>query len=114
MNSLLSQLAKARPGAKYASPAVAGIAALQRMEAKRIALLTPYGFGVHCSFLTFFRENGFEVTPDGTFGTSTDAEIGELRHESIVKAAKAAKALIHPKSPDAHFVSCTATSTSTV
>ncbi|WOH52456.1 aspartate/glutamate racemase family protein [Bradyrhizobium sp. sBnM-33] len=106
MKSLLSQLAKARPGVNYTSPAVAGVAALRQFKAQRIALLTPYEPRVHRSFLPFFRENGFEITADGTFAKSTDAEIGELRRESIFSAAKA---LMRHTAPDALFISCTAT-----
>lgn len=106
MKNLLSQLAEASPGMKYTSPAVAAIAALQHLAAKRIALLTPYRLRLHESFLTFFRVNGFEITAGGTFDKSTDAEIGELRRESIFRAANA---LIRDKRPDALFISCTAT-----
>ncbi|MCK1456776.1 aspartate/glutamate racemase family protein [Bradyrhizobium sp. 35] len=106
MKSLLSQLAGARAGMKYTSPAVAAVAALQHLKAKRIALLTPYELALHGSFLPFFRENEFEITTHGTFGKSTDAEIGELHRDSIFSAANA---LIRTVLPDAIFISCTAT-----
>lgn len=104
--SLLSELADARAGLKYTSPAVAGLAALRNLKARRVALLTPYRRDVHRSFLPFFKENGFDITADGTFQKSTDAEIGELCRESIFEAATA---LVRSALPDALFISCTAT-----
>ncbi|MFC7695427.1 hypothetical protein ACFQX9_01635 [Bradyrhizobium sp. GCM10028915] len=76
------------------------------MPAKRIALLTPYELRTHHQLSSFFRDNAFELTADGTFGKSTDAEIGELSRDAIFGAAKA---LTQAKLPDAIFISCTAT-----
>ncbi|MGY3473494.1 maleate cis-trans isomerase family protein [Bradyrhizobium ottawaense] len=102
---VLSQLEKARPGLKYTSPAVAGLEALRRINAKKIALLTPYGLLTHETFLPFFRKEGFELTAHGTFNKSRDAEISAISREAIFDAAKT---LIKNTKPDALFISCTA------
>ncbi|WP_288142492.1 hypothetical protein [Mesorhizobium sp.] len=106
IDSLVSQLSEARPGLKYTSPAIAAIAALNKLRAKRIALLTPYEVTCHQLFPPFFAANGFEIVADGTFDKHTDVEIGEITQESIFIAAKK---LAEMSSPDALFVSCTAT-----
>lgn len=87
------------------SPAHAGVAALRQLNAKRIALISPYELALHRSFPPFFRENGFEITADGTFATSSGTDNNELSLESIFTAAKE---LVHDNSPDALFMSCTA------
>lgn len=104
--SLLSKLADAQPGLKYTSPALAGVAALQHIKAKKIALLTPYSLRTQKRFLSFFQENGVEVIADGTFAKTSDAEIGELTRASIFSAAQV---LVRTTLPDALFISCTAT-----
>ncbi|RWH95500.1 aspartate/glutamate racemase family protein [Mesorhizobium sp.] len=106
IESLLSQLEKARPGLRYTSPAIAAIRALKQLKANKIALLTPYEVHTHKLFLPFFHENGFEIAVDGTFDLHTDAEICELSRKSIFDAAKK---LVEGSSPEALFVSCTAT-----
>lgn len=103
---LMSQLAEARPGIRYTSPATAGIEALRQLHAKRIALLSPYELGLHRSLLPFFGESGFKITADGTFATSNGTENNELSRKSLFAAAKE---LISPGVPDALFMACTAT-----
>ncbi|MBX5180473.1 hypothetical protein HJB77_30260 [Rhizobium lentis] len=106
VEGLLSELRMARPGLKYTSPGIAVVEALKHLSAKRVALLTPYPVDVHQSFIKFLGENRFDVTANGTFDMRTDAEIGELQKESIFGAAKT---LVDASSPDALFISCTAT-----
>ncbi|PWJ88181.1 MULTISPECIES: hypothetical protein [Mesorhizobium] len=106
LERLFSELSKAFPGAKYTSPASAAILALRRLNASRIALLTPYGLETHKSFLSFFGGTGFEIVANGTFPYSTDHEICELSSESIFGAAKT---LTLDGLPDALFISCCAT-----
>lgn len=105
VDNVLSQLKEARPGIKYTSPAHAGISALRRLKAKRIALLSPYELVLHQSLPPFLRENGFEITADGTFATLSGTENNELSRESIFTAAKE---LVRHNMPDALFISCTA------
>lgn len=103
--NVLAQLREARPGIKYTSPAHASIAALRQLKAKRIALLSPYELVLHQFMPPFLRENGFEISADGTFATSSGTENNELRRESIFNAAKE---LVRHNLPDALFMSCTA------
>nr|WP_249815441.1 aspartate/glutamate racemase family protein [Bradyrhizobium sp. 168] len=103
--NVLSQLKEARPGIKYTSPAHAGIAALRQLNARRIALLSPYELALHRLLPPFLSGNGFEITADGTFATSSGTENNELRPEIIFTAAKE---LVRHNSPDALFMSCTA------
>lgn len=106
IEKLLADLGRARPGVKYTSPGIAAIAALRKLKAKRVALLTPYPVSIHELFLPFLGDAGFDVTAHGTFGLHTDAEIGELTRDSLFRAARA---LVAKEKPDAIFVSCTAT-----
>lgn len=102
---LFSELGKAFPGAMYTSPASAAILALKRLNASRIALLTPYGMETHREFLKFFAGIGFDIVANGTFPYSSDHEICELSSESIFAAGKRLTA----DRPDALFISCCAT-----
>ncbi|MET4072259.1 maleate isomerase [Bradyrhizobium sp. S3.2.6] len=102
---VLSQLKEARTGIKYTSPAHAAVAALRQLKAKKIALLSPYELVLHRPLIPFFRENGFEITADGSFATSSGTENNSLRRESIFAAAKE---LTRHNLPDALLISCTA------
>ncbi|WP_128916442.1 maleate cis-trans isomerase family protein [Bradyrhizobium nanningense] len=90
---------------KYTSPAHASIVALRQLNAKRIALLSPYELALHRLLPPFLRENGFEISADGTFATSSGTENNKLHRDSIFTAAKE---LVRHNSPDALFMSCTA------
>ncbi|MER9844821.1 aspartate/glutamate racemase family protein [Mesorhizobium australicum] len=102
--TLLRELEQACPGLKYTSPGIAMIEALKHVDAKRIALLTPYGFDFHQKFLPFLAGAGIHVAADGVFDCKTDVEICELDLEAILDAAKA---LVRQSAADALFLSCT-------
>ncbi|WP_271612232.1 maleate cis-trans isomerase family protein [Bradyrhizobium sp. CCBAU 21362] len=107
VDTLLAELALARPGVRYTSPAIAAVSALRQLSAKRIVVMTPYPVAFHkSSILPFFRGHEFDVVADGTFDKHSDAEIGELRADCILGGARM---LVETASPDALFVSCTAT-----
>ncbi|MER9683703.1 aspartate/glutamate racemase family protein [Mesorhizobium sp. M0184] len=102
--ALLSELEQACPGVKYTSPGIAMIEALRRVEAQRVALLTPYGFEFHQKFLPFLAKAGIHLAVDGVFECKTDVEICELDVQEILTAAKA---LVKQSNADALFLSCT-------
>ncbi|WP_287290597.1 aspartate/glutamate racemase family protein [Mesorhizobium sp.] len=103
--TLLHELEQACPGVKYTSPGIAMIEALRHVEAKRVALLTPYGYDFHQKFLPFLASASIHVAADGVFDCKTDIEICELDVEEILIAAKA---LVTQSAADALFLSCTA------
>lgn len=103
---LLANLAEARPGLRYTSPAIAALAALKSLGAERIALLTPYRPGLHRLFLPFFARAGIMVASDATYDLDTDAKVGEISTDSLFEGARL---LIRQVPVDALFVSCTAT-----
>ncbi|RNJ41079.1 hypothetical protein B5V01_13550 [Mesorhizobium erdmanii] len=101
---LLHELEQACPGVKYTSPGIAMIEASKRVNAKRLALLTPYGFEFHQKFLPFLAGAGIHVAADGVFECKTDVDICELDVEEILGAAKV---LVRQSNADALFLSCT-------
>ncbi|MEI9425839.1 aspartate/glutamate racemase family protein [Mesorhizobium sp. Cs1299R1N1] len=103
--TLLRELEQACPGVKYTSPGIAMIEALRHVEAKRVALLTPYGYDFHQKFLPFLASANIHVAADGVFDCKTDIEICELDVEEILIAARA---LVTQSAADALFLSCTA------
>ncbi|MER9518852.1 aspartate/glutamate racemase family protein [Mesorhizobium sp. M0243] len=103
--TLLRELEQACPGVKYTSPGIAMIEALKHVNAKRIALLTPYGFDFHQKFLPFLAGAGIHLAADGVFDCKTDVEICELDVEEILSAAKV---LVKQSAAGALFLSCTA------
>lgn len=103
--TLLRELEQACPGVKYTSPGIAMIEAIRHIQAKRVALLTPYGFDFHQKFLPFLANAGIHVASDGVFDCKTDIEICELDVEEILVAAKS---LVKQSAADVLFLSCTA------
>lgn len=103
--NMLSQLAQARPGIRYTTPAHAAVEALQHLKAKRIALISPYELALHQLLLRFFREAGFEVVANGVISRPCGGQLHEVGPESFFPAAKE---LVRLSSPDALFICCTA------
>ena len=102
--ALLELMALARPGLVHTSPGIALVEALNALEAKRVALLTPYIPTEHAASVSFLAKNGFEIVADASFDLETDAEVGRVTEASIRSAGEQ---LLETRA-DAFVVSCAA------
>ena len=96
---------EARPGTHCTNPATATVAALRALNAKRIAVVTPYTRQMTGNVVRFLEEGGFVLTSVQSLGFDTDVEIGSIPAQAFVEIAKAQT----PMDADAIFISCTGT-----
>ncbi len=99
-----AMLNEAKPRAETTNPASAAFAALRAVNAKRIAVLTPYRRDVNMHVLTGLTNTGFDVRAFGSFSEEMDPVVAEIDSESI---ASALRQLTADEDVDAAFVSCT-------
>ena len=86
------------------TPVTSAAAALTKVGAKRISLMTPYIDSVNEIIRDFLLECGFEVLNIGSFCLDDDISMAELDPEAIYEAALET---CRPEA-DALFISCTA------
>ena len=96
---------RGRPGVAVTNPATAALTALRRLNARKIALVTPYTSAMTANVVRFLEADGISLTSVRAAGYDTDHAIGSLSAEFFVEAAKAS-ALDGAK---AIFISCTGT-----
>ena len=92
------------PRAKTSNPLTACKAALQALELKRLALITPYAPDVTLEMRNNLAEAGFEVNAIGTFNQSDDFKVARISSQSILSAVKE---IGQREDCDGVFVSCT-------
>lgn len=77
------ELGSAHPGARVTDMASSITAALEHLEARRVALLTPYVAGLHRLNLSLLRDRGFEVVSDRNLGLTSDERISAVSQGCI-------------------------------
>ncbi len=101
---IVAAIAAAHPGVACTDPISAAVAAFQALDARRIALVTPYTAEVTGPIVEFFSAAGFEVTALGSFLEPSDLVVGRISPASI---ADGVRAMVESSPCDAVFVSCT-------
>ncbi|WP_415804294.1 Asp/Glu racemase [Bordetella muralis] len=101
---IFSQIRRVRPGVACTTPITAAMAGLKALNAKRIALLTPYVESVNNLFKKHIEEKGVEISRIATFNHAVDADVACIDAETLKNAILKIGA-----APDveAVFVSCT-------
>jgi maleate isomerase len=94
----------AHPGVPVTNPWSAVKAALRGLDARRIAVLTPYIGEVNYPIFQGLQQAGHEVVAFGTFAVLEDAEIPRIPAAAIEQAALE---LLAGQRADALFLSCT-------
>jgi maleate isomerase len=94
----------ARPDVPCITPITAGVAALRRFEAKRVAVLTPYIDDVNGPIVNALQDADFDVVALTSFLLEDDNRMAEIPPQAIYDAALEAD---RPEA-DALFISCTA------
>lgn len=92
-----------RPGIPTTTPMAAAFAALRALEARRIALVTPYLDTVNRGMRTYLMEHGFAVPVMGSWNVAEDDKAARLS-EATIRAA--VLDLGRSDLVDAVFVSC--------
>ncbi len=103
-DAVQDRIKQARPEVKVTNPFSASLAALKQLNAKRIAVATPYRKDINLEMRARFEAAGLEVPILGSFNEFNDNDAARIAPHSIEEAAVAmgSRAGI-----DAVFVSCT-------
>jgi maleate isomerase len=92
------------PGVLCTNPITAAVAALSALDARRVAVVTPYTAEVTAPIARSFAEAGLSVTALGSFLESNDFNVGRISPQSI---ADGVRTMARSADCDAVFVSCT-------
>lgn len=95
---------KLHPAAKTTDPITAVMAALRKVGARRIGLVTPYLAEVSAAMIALLQREGFQVVNFGSFEQQEDATVARISPESIYEAICETGSA---DDVDAVFVSCT-------
>jgi len=99
-----SSIHAVRPGIPVATPITAGLAALEKFDARKIAVLTPYVDDVNGPIVRYIEDSGLDVVDLTSFLFADDNDMAGLTPDAIFDAAIEAD---RPEA-DALFISCTA------
>jgi maleate isomerase len=103
-DNVAARVHEARPDIPVTNPFSAGLAALRRLGAQRIALLTPYVDEVNQRMRAFIEREGISVPVLGSFNHEDDNEVARISEQSIEDALCELGA---HDAVDAAFVACT-------
>ncbi|MGE8051410.1 maleate cis-trans isomerase family protein [Pseudomonas monteilii] len=102
--NVFKRIRQSRPNVECTTPLTAAMAALSALQAKRIALLTPYTADINQMFSDYINKSGIDVTRIGSFNHPDDNEVARIDRASLKAAALK---LGSDSNVDAVFVSCT-------
>ncbi|MBU2980830.1 aspartate/glutamate racemase family protein [Lentibacter algarum] len=94
---------KRHVGAQVSNPITAVMAALSALNARKIALVTPYVKEVNAPMKALLRDNHFSIVSEGAFEQSDDKTVAQISETSTLKAIVE----VANSECDAVFVSCT-------
>jgi maleate isomerase len=94
----------ARPGVACTTPITAAFAAFDALDARRIAVLTPYSAEVNKIVADYIQARGYEVPVFGSFNETSDAVVASITPESLEAGIEK---ILPGTDVDAVFVSCT-------
>jgi maleate isomerase len=101
---VFERIREARPGVACTTPITAAFAALRALDARRIALLTPYRDDINRFIRDYIEARGVSVPVMGSFNEEDDLKAARIDAASIREAAIE---LGRSDRIDAVFVSCT-------
>lgn len=93
-----------RPEAKCTTPITAAFAAFRALNARNLAVLTPYRRDVNDQVASYIENKGFNVVAFGSFNEEDDNRAAKISTDSIQRAAIELGEL---ENVDLVFVSCT-------
>ena len=102
--TVFDRIAEVQPTALATTPITAAFAAFNALNAKRIAVLTPYRRDVNTVLRQYIIDAGFEVPVFGSFNQELDPLVARIDNNSLESAIDI---LLEKASVDLVFVSCT-------
>lgn len=102
--TIFDRIAEVQPTALATTPITAAFAAFNALNAKRIAVLTPYRRDVNTVLRQYIIDAGFEVPVFGSFNQELDPLVARIDNNSLESAIDI---LLEKASVDLVFVSCT-------
>ena len=94
----------AKPGCYVTTPITSAIKAFQEMNAKKIALFTPYPESVNKTILEYFHKKNINIISFNTFNIDLDEDIASVDSKYLLETL----IKLNISDADALFVSCTA------
>ena len=94
----------AKPGCYVTTPITSAIKAFTKMNAKKIALFTPYPESVNKTILEYFNKKNINIISFSTFNIDQDEDIASVDPEYLLETL----IKLNISDADALFVSCTA------
>jgi len=94
----------AKPGSYVTNPISSAIKAFTLMNAKKIALFTPYPESVNNTILEYFKKKNINIISLSTFNIDLDVDIASVDPEYLLETL----IKLNASNADALFVSCTA------
>ena len=94
----------AKPGCYVTNPISSAIKAFTLMNAKKIALFTPYPESVNNTILEYFKKKNINIISLSTFNIDLDVDIASVDPEYLLETL----IKLNASNADALFVSCTA------
>ena len=101
---VFERIQERRPEAKCTTPITAAFAAFRALNARNLAILTPYRQDVNDQVARYIENKGFNVVAFGSFNEEDDNRAAKISTNSIKQAAIE---LGEPENVDLVFVSCT-------
>ncbi len=106
--AVFDRLAAAQPSAKFTTPVTAAMASLTALQAKRIAVLTPYRDEINKQIADYLSAAGFDIACFGSFNEEMDPVVACIDDKSIEAGIQQLLDSTSSASPvEAVFVSCT-------
>jgi maleate isomerase len=99
-----SKIKKAKPNCYTTTPITASLKAFEKLNMKKIAVLTPYPKQVNETIFDYLINNNIEVESFSSFNLNYDSEIAQIKPENIIDQISE----INLDDVDGLFVSCTA------
>jgi len=109
-DAVFAQIRQGRPDIACTSPMTAADAALRRLGARRIVLVTPYPDSVHAIVARDLERRGFALVDQANFGIDEDSAITRVSPQRIADAVSDRQL----SEADAVFVACTSLRTATI
>jgi len=94
----------AKPGCYVTTPITSAIKAFKEMNAKKIALFTPYPESVNKTMLEYFNRKNINIISFSTFNIDLDEDIASVDPEHLLETLTK----LNISDADALFISCTA------
>jgi maleate isomerase len=101
---VFGHIRSAHPDVACTSPITGALAALDYLEARRIAILTPYRDDINVAVAQYIEDRGLQVVSFGSFNEDNDHRVARTAPQSIRQAVLAVGS---DPSVDAVFVCCT-------